>query len=92
VGAPTRGPLPANPRPPRLGPPALGNRAPTAAGMSAATGPHPRGVARAPPNLTRLGPNEKETVEASRDRLRALDSYSVEESALLQSEPSSERQ
>jgi uncharacterized coiled-coil protein SlyX len=41
-------------------------------------------------SLKRFGPAEKEP-EASRDRLRALDSYSVEESALLQSESSPER-
>jgi hypothetical protein len=43
-------------------------------------------------SLKRFGPGEKETEEGSRDRLRALDSYSVEESALLQSESSPERQ
>ena len=42
--------------------------------------------------LKRLAPNEREQEAASRDRLRALESYSVEESALLQSESSPERQ
>lgn len=58
----------------------------------AASGTDGRGVGKVSSKLKRLGPNEREQGEASRDRLRALDSYSVEESALLQSESSPDRQ
>ncbi|MEX0797214.1 MAG: hypothetical protein WD274_11025 [Acidimicrobiia bacterium] len=56
----------------------------------AASGTDGRG-AKVTSKLKRLGPNERESGDPSRDRLRALDSYSVEESALLQSESSPER-
>lgn len=45
-----------------------------------------RGIGKVSSALKRRGPDEKEAAEVGRDRLRALDSYSVEESALLQSE------
>jgi hypothetical protein len=92
VGAAILVPIAGNARSRRQGPPGMGNLDETSAGMYAASGTEDRGLGRVSSKLKRLGPNEKETVEASRDRLRALDSYSVEESALLQSEPSSERQ
>lgn len=92
VGAAILVPIAANARSRRQGPPGMGNLDETSAGMYATSGTEDRGLGKVSSKLKRLGPNEKETVEGSRDRLRALDSYSVEESALLQSEPSSERQ
>lgn len=57
-----------------------------------ASGTEGRGVGKVSSKLKRLAPNEREPGDPSRDRLRALDSYSVEESALLQTESSPERQ
>ncbi len=50
------------------------------------------GAGKLPSKLKRLGPNERGQGDPSRERLRALDSYSVEETALLQSESTPERQ
>jgi ABC-type amino acid transport substrate-binding protein len=57
----------------------------------AASGTDGRGNRKVSSALKRFGPGEKEPEEGTRDRLRALESYSVEESALLQSESSPER-
>lgn len=61
-------------------------------GHYAASGTDGRGVGKAPSKLKRLAPNERGQGDPSRDRLRALESYSVEETALLQSESTPERQ
>lgn len=58
----------------------------------AASGTHGRGASKVSSKFKKLAPNEREQDDPSRDRLRALESYSVEESALLQSESSPERQ
>lgn len=58
----------------------------------AASGTHGRGASKVSSKFKKLAPNEREQGDPSRDRLRALESYSVEETALLQSESSPERQ
>jgi hypothetical protein len=58
----------------------------------AASGTDGGGVSKTSSKLKRLAPNERGQGDPSRDRLRALDSYSVEETALLQSESKPERQ
>lgn len=58
----------------------------------AASGTDGTGGSKVTSKLKRPAPNEREQGDPSRDRLRALESYSVEESALLQTESSPERQ
>lgn len=58
----------------------------------AASGTEGKAAGKVSSKLKKLGPDDREHGDASRDRLRALDSYSVEESALLQSEFPPDRQ